>query len=148
MQTYTSETTHKRADTTPTEFHDDFYDGFKGGFKRWAVLGLFAFGIWVFGFVVGPYIMENVDTYKKIAQVVEEQDIDASAYFYTEIKGSAEGEAYLRQALQTGAPDQYGFTWPFISGIVLCLVILAIGFRYLPNEHIPAHGEEAPPAGR
>jgi hypothetical protein len=104
--------------------------------KGWLGLGLGFFLIWAFGFVIGPYIQDSVPTFHKIAEVVEEQDIDSGAYFYTEIKASYEGEAYLRQALRSGAPDQFGFTPAFISGIVICLIILALGFRFLPNEKI------------
>lgn len=112
----------------------------KSRLKGWLGLGLGFFIIWVFGFVVGPYVQEHVPTFQKIAKVVEERDIDSAAYFYTEIKASYDGEAYLRQSFQTAAPNDYGFTWPFISGIVLCLTILAIGFRYLPNDTIEPKG--------
>lgn len=104
--------------------------------KGWLGLCTGFFIIWFFGFVLGPAIQNNVTTFSEIAKVVEERDIDSGAYFYTEIKASYDGEAYLRQALQSGAPDEFGFTMPFISGMVLCFVILAIGFKYLPNESI------------
>ena len=68
-----------------------------------------------------------------IVQVIEENDIDSGAYFYTEIEGSYTGEKYLRQSLEMGAPDEFGLTLPFISGIVSCLVLLCVGFRYLPE---------------
>jgi hypothetical protein len=103
----------------------------KSRLKGWAGLAAGVFVIWFFGFVLGPAVQDNVTTFSKIAKVVEERDIDSGAYFYTEIKASYEGEAYLRQALQSGAPDQFGFTLPFISGIVLCLVILAFGYKYI-----------------
>ena len=56
-----------------------------------------------------------------IVRVIEENDIDSGAYFYTEIEGSYSGEKYLRQSLEMGDPDAFGLTWPFISGIVTCL---------------------------
>lgn len=106
--------------------------------KGWLGLGLGFFIIWAFGFVIGPSILENVPVFHEITRIVEERDIDSGAYFYTEIKASYEGEAYLRQALQSGAPEEFGFTPAFISGIVICLALLAVGFRYLPNEKIQA----------
>lgn len=116
--------------------------------RGWLGLGLGFFIIWVFGFVVGPVVQDSVPTFQKIARVVEEKDIDSGAYFYTEIKASYEGEAYLRQALKSGAPDEFGFTPAFVLGIVICLALLAVGFRYLPNEKVETQarvGQESRP---
>jgi hypothetical protein len=73
-------------------------------------------------------------TFRKIVHVIEEREIDAGAYFYSENKESYEGEQYLLESLRLGAPEEVGFTLPFVGCIVLCLVILWIGYRYLPMD--------------
>lgn len=82
---------------------------------------------------VGPWLQHHISGMDEIVQVIEENDIDSGANFYTEIEGSYTGEKYLRQSLEMAAPDQFGLTLPFISGIVTCLVMLCIGFKYLPE---------------
>lgn len=106
----------------------------KSKVKAWTVLLTTLALLWVFGVAIGPWLQERIPVFHEIVQVIIDQDIDSGAYFYTEIKGSYDGERYLRGALQQGGKDHWGLTWPFISGIVLCLVILAVGFRFLPNE--------------
>ena len=102
--------------------------------KAWGTLFFGFFCIWAFAFIVGPWIQEKIPTMNQIFQVIEERDIDSTAYFYTEIKASYDGERYLRESIRLGAPQEAGVTWPFVSGIVLCCVILALGYRYLPME--------------
>jgi len=105
----------------------------KSKIKAWGILlGTFAF-LWVFGVGIGPWLQERIPVFHEIVEVIIAQDIDSGAYFYTEIKGSYDGESYLRGALRQDK-DHWGLTWPFIAGIVLCLTILAVGFRFLPNE--------------
>lgn len=101
--------------------------------KAWGILGLTFFSLWIFGAVIGPWLQHHIYSMDDIVQVIEENDIDSGAYFYTEIEGSYTGEKYLRQSLEMGAPDEFGLTLPFISGIVSCLVLLCVGFRYLPE---------------
>ena len=101
--------------------------------KAWSVLALTFFSLWLFGAVIGPWLQHHIYSMDDIVQVIEENDIDSGAYFYTEIEGSYTGEKYLRQSLQLAAPDQFGLTLPFASGIAACLVLLAIGFKYLPE---------------
>ena len=99
--------------------------------QSWGKLLFFSFLIWVFGWVVGPYIETNVSTYKQIAKVVEERDIDSAAYMYTDEVGSYEGEYYLNDSLTHSQREDYGFTKSFISGIVLCFLILGFGWRFI-----------------
>lgn len=99
--------------------------------QAWGKLLFFSFLIWTFGWVVGPYIETHVETYKQIAKVVEERDIDSAAYMYTDEVGSYEGEYYLADSLNHSGRDDYGFTKSFISGIVLCFLILGVGWRYI-----------------
>lgn len=105
--------------------------------KRWGSLAAWLAFIWFFGMYLGPFITDHVPTYQKIVQTIEERDIDSGAYFYTEIKASYEGERYLRQTLQIADPDEYGFTLSFISGIVLCILILALGYKFMPSKEEP-----------
>jgi len=101
--------------------------------KAWGIL-LSTFGmLWVFGVVIGPWLQHHIYSMDDIVQVIEENDIDSGAYFYTEIEGSYTGEKYLRQSLELAAPDEFGLTLPFVSGIVACLVLLGVGFKYLPE---------------
>lgn len=101
--------------------------------KAWSVLLLTFFSLWLFGAVVGPWLQHHIYSMDEIVQVIEENDIDSGAYFYTEIEGAYTGEKYLRQSLEIAAPDEFGLTLPFISGIVACLLLLTFGFKYLPE---------------
>jgi hypothetical protein len=101
--------------------------------KAWSILLGTFFMLWVFGVAVGPWLQHHIYSMDEIVQVIEENDIDSGAYFYTEIEGAYTGEKYLRQSLEMAAPDQFGLTLPFISGIVACLALLAIGFKCLPE---------------
>lgn len=101
--------------------------------KAWSLLTLTFFSLWLFGAVIGPWLQHHIYSMDEIVQVIEENDIDSGAYFYTEIEGSYTGEKYLRQSLEMAAPDDFGLTLPFISGIAACLVLLAVGFKYLPE---------------
>ena len=101
--------------------------------KAWAILGITFFSLWVFAVAVGPWLQHHIYGMDEIVQVIEANNIDSGAYFYTEIEASYTGARYLRQSLEMAAPDQSGLTLPFISGIVICLVLLIIGFKYLPE---------------
>ena len=91
------------------------------------------FLLWFFGVAIGPWLQHHIPGVDQIVQVIEEQDIDAGAYFYTEIEGSYAGGNYLRQAVKMGAPDQFGLTFPFLSGVFICLLLLFLGWKYLPD---------------
>jgi len=106
----------------------------KSRLKAWGQLISVFFLLWVFATVVGPWLETRIPTFNKIVETIEEQDIDSGAYFYSEIKGSYDGERYLRDALELGAPDEIGLTFSFVSGIVICLLLLWLGFRYMPVE--------------
>ena len=101
--------------------------------KAWSILTLTFFSLWLFGAVIGPWLQHHIYTMDNIVQIIDENGIDSGAYYYTEIEGAYSGKAYLNQALQMARPDQFGLTWPFVSGIVACLALLAIGFKYLPE---------------
>ena len=101
--------------------------------KAWAILGATFLSLWIFAVAVGPWLQHHIYSMDDIVQVIEENDIDSGAYFYTEIEGAYTGEKYLRQSLELAAPDDFGLTLPFISGIVACLALLGFGFKYLPE---------------
>jgi len=102
--------------------------------KAWSQLVGAFFLLWMFGTVVGPWLETRIPVFSEIVEIIEKHDIDSGAYFYSEIKASYDAEPYLRSALKQGVPDQAGWTLPFISGIVICLVILWLGFRFMPME--------------
>ena len=106
----------------------------KSKIRAWATLGLCLVMIWGFGALVGPWLIEKIPIMEEMVTVIEEQDINSNAYFYTEIEASYEGERYLRESLVREHPEQSGLTLPFLSAIVICIGLLALGFRYLPNE--------------
>ena len=101
--------------------------------KGWVLLLLTFLLLYLFGVYVGPWLQHHIYGMDEIAAVMEAQDIDGGAYFYTEIEGAADGHAYLNQSMQQMAPDHYGFTFPFIFGIICSLLILYFGFRHLPR---------------
>ena len=101
--------------------------------KGWALLLLCLFAVYFFGTTVGPWLQTYIYGMEEIVAVMEANDIDGGAYFYTEIEGSADGQAYLNQSMQQMAPDHYGLTLPFILGIICSLLILYFGFRHLPR---------------
>ncbi len=102
--------------------------------KAWAVLlSVLAF-LWSFAVWLGPWMETRIPVFNEIVRTIDRDDIDSGAYFYTEIKGAYEGERYLRNALELGDPEQARFTPLFFSGVFCCIAILAIGWRYLPND--------------
>ena len=102
--------------------------------KGWAILCLVGAGLYLFAVKIGPWLQHKIWGMDQIARTIEENNIDAGAYYYTEIEGAADGYQYLNQTLQTMAPDQYGVTLPFLAGIALCLLILYFGMRALPRK--------------
>lgn len=87
--------------------------------------------IWLFGWVIGPFLRENIPIYGEIIQVVIDRDIDSSAYMYEESVGSYDGEYYLSDSFKHSGRSDYGVTKFFIAGIVSCFAILAFGWRYI-----------------
>ncbi len=104
-----------------------------GRAKGWAVLLSVCLLVYLFGVKIGPWLQHRIWGMDRIAQTIDTNNIDAGAYYYTEIEGAYQGQQYLSQSLQLMAPDHYGFTWPFVLGIILCLLILYFGMRALPR---------------
>lgn len=97
----------------------------------WAKLLFGAFLIWVFGWVVGPYVENNIPTYRQIAQVVEERDIDSAAYMYADSVGSYDGEYFLIDSFKHSGRSDFGATPAFFCGIISCLAILWFGWKHV-----------------
>ncbi len=97
----------------------------------WAIIFFFFFLVWAFGWVIGPYIIDHNATYSQIVKVVQEQDINSSAYSYQDSVGSYDGEYYLRDSFELAGRDDYGPTLPFFAGMALCFIILGLGWRYI-----------------
>jgi hypothetical protein len=101
------------------------------GTHSWRKLMFFLFLIWSFGWVIGPYINNNIPIYKQIVQVVEDRDIDSAAYMYEESVGSYDGEYYLSDSFKHSGREDYGPTKAFFFGMALCFIILGLGWRYI-----------------
>ncbi len=102
--------------------------------RAWGLLVFGFFCVWLFAFIVGPWLQNKIPTFQQIIQVIEERDIDSGAYFYTGIDASYDGEQYILESLRLSVPNEVGLTLPFIFAIVLCGVILWLGYRYLPSD--------------
>jgi hypothetical protein len=59
-----------------------------GLIKGWAVLLSVCCFVYLFAAKIGPWLLPHIWGLEKIAEVVEEQNIDAGAYYYTEIEGA------------------------------------------------------------
>ncbi len=90
-----------------------------------------SFLIWLAGWVIGPFLRNNIPIYDQILQVVDDRDIDASAYMYEESVGSYDGEYYLRDSFEHSGRADYGMTKFFLAGIASCFIILGLGWRYI-----------------
>ncbi len=79
-------------------------------------------------------MIQSIPMFKKIVHVIEEQDINSNAYFYTEIKASYDGEQYLRDSIKFAGHRDAEFNLIFMSVVALSIVILCLGFWYLPDD--------------
>ena len=102
--------------------------------RPWGTFLFVLFLVWSFGWVVGPYIKNNIPIYKEIVQVIEDRDINSAAYMYEESVGSYDGEYYLRDSFKHSGREDYGPTKAFISGMAICFVLLAFGWRYVMDS--------------
>ncbi len=102
--------------------------------RAWGILlGAFVL-IWSFAFLIGPWIQHHIPIVDQIFKIAEAQDINTNAYFYTEIEASYDGAQYLHESLKLSAPDEAKLTWPSVLCIIFCIVILGLGWRYLPLD--------------
>ena len=66
--------------------------------RRWARLFLGVGVIWIFMFIVAPWV-EKTPAVEPIICFIEENDIDASALYYTEIEEFFEAEIHMENAM-------------------------------------------------
>ncbi len=102
--------------------------------RAWGLLTFYFALIWVFGAFVGPWMIQSIPTFKQIVQVIEEQDINSNAYFYTEIEASYDGEIYLSDSIRFAGHRDAEFNLIFMSVVAFSIVFMCLGFWYLPND--------------
>ena len=101
---------------TPKEIHDKFDDIIEfagiekfvdtnvnmkaqnGKPKSWLKLFAGIFIIILFLFVIGPLYL-NLPLVRQITEVIEKEDIEATAFYYTELEGFAEAEAAIKDSM-------------------------------------------------
>ena len=102
--------------------------------KAFAILAASFFLLWVFGVYVGPWLAKRIPVMNEIVQIIEEREINANAYFYTEIEASYDGERYMIDALELSPAEEGRVGWFFVAGVAYCLVLLWFGFHNLPLD--------------
>ncbi len=102
--------------------------------KSWSILLISLGLIAVFAFAIGPWFQKQVPIVDEMFTLIEEHDINSNAYFYTDIEGAYDGEKYLKNAIRLSDEKEARLNIPFIAGVICCILILALGFKYLPND--------------
>jgi hypothetical protein len=72
--------------------------GGPGAARRWGLLLVWIVGIWAFVYLLAPQAY-RIESVRIITDYIRANDIDATAYFYTEIEESGMAEQGLRNAL-------------------------------------------------
>ena len=103
-------------------------------FKSWFILISVLLLVGVFAFVAGPWFQHQVPFVDEMFTLIEEQDINSNAYFYTDIEAAYDGEKYLKNAIRLADEKEARFNIPFIFGLICCLLILWLGYRLMPME--------------
>ena len=93
-------------------------------------LGLLA----LFAFVIGPWFQKQVPIVDEMFTLIEEHDINSNAYFYTDIEASYDGEKYLKNAIRLSDEKEARLNIPFIAGLICCILILGLGYKFLPMD--------------
>ena len=102
--------------------------------KAWSVL-LIVFGLLaVFALYAGPWLQKQVPIVNEMFTLIEEQDINSNAYFYTDIEGAYDGERFLKGAIRLADDEEGRLNIPFIAGLVCCILILGLGYRFMPMD--------------
>ena len=71
---------------------------FLPGARRWACLFLYLLLIWAFMFIVAPWV-EKMPAVEPIIRFIDENYIDASALYYTEIEEFFEAEIHMENTM-------------------------------------------------
>ena len=69
-----------------------------GSFKSWLKLAAWVGGLVFFIYVLGPLGL-NLPYFKPIAKLIEEENINANAYYYTEVEEFSQAESSIRASL-------------------------------------------------
>lgn len=94
--------------------------------RRWLLLAVF---------ILLMIALFQWDPAQQLFQTVEEQGIDAGAYFYTEAEVSYQSEAYIRESLDfSGATSQGELAAAVVIGASLFGLILWLGYKYVLKE--------------
>ena len=88
----------------------------------------------VFALYTGPWLQKQVPIVDDMFTLIEEQDINSNAYFYTDIEGSYDGERFLKGAIRLSDEKEARLNIPFMAGLVCCILILGLGYRFMPND--------------
>jgi len=67
--------------------------------KGWAGIALAVAGLILFIYVIGPMGLET-ETLKPMADFIEENDINANAYYYTEVDEFFDAQVHMREHLK------------------------------------------------
>lgn len=72
--------------------------------KGIVTLVVFVFLIWIFLYYIGPWA-KNIPMVRPLLEFIEENDIDAGAYYYTEVEEFAEAEFAINQSMAYSPKD-------------------------------------------
>lgn len=70
----------------------------RGKLKGWLYLAAFIASLVLFGEVIGPWGLQ-LPYFNKVAQYIEDNNINANAYYYTEVAEFSEADFALRALL-------------------------------------------------
>ncbi|MBC7357189.1 MAG: hypothetical protein H5U10_01495 [Desulfacinum sp.] len=65
----------------------------------WIKLAVGVFFIWLFMFVIGPWL-QKAPSVKPLAQFIEESGIEATAFYYTEVEQTGDAEVDIRSTFR------------------------------------------------
>lgn len=102
--------------------------------KAWGVLLTVLGCIGIFAFIAGPWLQKQIPIVDDMFTLIEEQEINSNAYFYTDIEASYDGERFLRGSIRLADEKEARLNFPFISGLVCCILILWLGYRFMPMD--------------
>lgn len=93
-----------------TEPHDialapDRPRGLSGAVRRWAAFFFGLFIIWLFMFVLAPWLQQS-PAVKPLALFIAERGIDASALYYTEVEEASLAETQMRSTMMYMPEDR------------------------------------------
>jgi hypothetical protein len=106
--------------------------GGRGVLHRWASFLSGIFLIFIFISVVAPWIL-GLPYMKSVNRVIQERDIEANLYDYTEVELFADAEFYMRHAMED-SPIDTGYIISIISGVLLFSLAVWIGYKYVLPE--------------